>query len=111
MGKTTGKKANGKPAVLLSKVPSLRDICDALGFRNSKEQNAFTDFTHKWRKTYRTSDNRSGTDLIQWKLQKTQDDLTRMANTFLYGVGNGDKFWPQLEVPGDRLCFPDDEEK
>ncbi|KFY46828.1 hypothetical protein V495_02230 [Pseudogymnoascus sp. VKM F-4514 (FW-929)] len=106
-----GKKANKKPTVLLSKVPSLRDICDALGFRNSKEQNAFTDFTHKWRKTYRTSDNRSGTDLIQWKLPKTQDDLTRMANTFLHGVGTGEKFWPQLETPGDRLCFPDDEEK
>ncbi|KFZ03635.1 hypothetical protein V502_10782 [Pseudogymnoascus sp. VKM F-4520 (FW-2644)] len=106
-----GKKANGKPTVLLSKVPSLRDICDALGFRNSKEQSAFTDFTHKWRKTYRTSDNRSGTDLIQWKLPKTQDDLTRMANTFLHGVGTGERFWPQLENPGDRLCFPDDEEK
>ncbi|KFY77954.1 hypothetical protein V499_02788 [Pseudogymnoascus sp. VKM F-103] len=106
-----GKKANRKPTVLLSKVPSLRDICDALGFRNSKEQNAFTDFSHKWRKTYRTSDNRSGTDLIQWKLQSTQDDLTRMANTFLHGVGTGEKFWPHLENPGDRLCFPDDEEK
>jgi hypothetical protein len=87
-----------KPTVLLSKV---RDICDALGFRNSKEQSAFTDITHKWHKIYRTSDGRSGTDLIQWKLPKTQDDLTRI----------GEKFWPHLENPEDRLCFPDDTEK
>jgi hypothetical protein len=104
------KKPKGQPAVLLSKVPPLRDICDALGFRNSKDANTFTDFTHKWRKTYRTDDNRLGTDLVDWKLPRTQDDLARMADTFLHGVGIGEKFWPHLDDPGDRLCFPDDEE-
>ncbi|OBT59849.1 hypothetical protein VE03_10669 [Pseudogymnoascus sp. 23342-1-I1] len=34
-----------------------------------------------------------------------------MAASFLHEVGTGEKFWPQLENPGDRLCFPNDEEK
>lgn len=60
---------------------------------------------------YRTSDGRPGTDLIEWKTPKTQDELNRMAETFIHDAGNGERFWPVLENPGDRLCFSEDEDK
>lgn len=69
-----GEKQNGKPSVLLSKVPRLSDICDALGFPNPQKAYAFGVFTHKLRKTYTTADRRPGTNLARWKDPKTQSD-------------------------------------
>lgn len=88
-------KRSKKPAVTLSKVPSVKEICERLGFQHAslKDTNAFTDATHAWRKSYKTSNGTAGTELLLWNELSVQLDLTIMAERFLEDKGNGERFW------------------
>jgi hypothetical protein len=92
---TSSGKGSKKPAVTLSKVPSVRELLERLGFQHAslKDTNAFTEATHAWRKSYRTTNGTSGTDLLFWNESPVQIDLTVMAERFLEDKSNGERFW------------------
>jgi len=88
------KKAQ-KPAVALSKVPSVKELCEQLGFQRAsiKEMDVFLEATRTWRKTYKTSDDSPGSDLLRWNDPIVQLELRWMAEDFVRDNGNGDRFW------------------
>jgi hypothetical protein len=93
-------KTSTKPTVALSKVPSVKELCERLGFQHAslKETNSFIDASHAWRKSYKTSDGTAGTALLRWNEASVQLDLKTMAERFLEDKGNEDKqnaerFW------------------
>jgi hypothetical protein len=97
----SSSKTSKKPAVALSKVPSVKVLCEDLGFQHAllKDINKFIDAAHAWRKSYRTSDGTPGTQLLQWNQPAVQLDLKTMAERFLENNANaenernGDRFW------------------
>ena len=117
----SSSKTSKKPAVALSKVPSVKELCEKLGFQHAslKETNTFIDASHSWRKSYRTSDGTSGTQLLQWNQPSVQLDLTTMAERFLENNGNvenernGDRFWSQTRSwnHDSDIQYPEDREK
>jgi hypothetical protein len=108
-------KVPKKPAVALSKVPSVKELCERLGFQRAslKDTNAFMDATHTWRKSYRTSGGTPGTELLLWNQLPVQSDLTIMAERFLEDRKNGDRFWsPARDWNHDSdVQYPEDRAK
>jgi hypothetical protein len=101
-----------KPAVALSKVPSVKELCDRLGFERAspRETSVFTDTTHAFRKSYRTSDGGDGANLTDWNSLFVQQELSEMAINFLEQSGNGERFWSnsrRWKDDGD-LTYPED---
>lgn len=103
-----------RPSIALSKVPSVKELCELLGFQHAslKDTIKFTDATHAWRKSHRTSDGNLASELLLWNQPSVQMHLTEMAGKFL-DDGNGDRFWSpnrswsshqedELEYPQDR---------
>lgn len=86
-------------SVLLSNVPSTRDICDELGFHGSKAKNNLSDFAHKMRKAYTTRDGRPGTKLLNWNSITEQEELKMMAEAFL-SEAKKEEFWSSLKGLG-----------
>lgn len=95
--------ANGKPSLLLSKIPPARDICDSLGFYGSKANSNLSEFARKWRKDYVGSCGRLGTEILDWNSE--QKDLKIMAEAFLSTVRK-EEFWSS--VKGDSECHSDE---
>lgn len=102
-----------KRSVPSSKVPSVNELCELLGFQNApaKETNSFIEALRVWRKSYITSSGRPATDLLDWNCTEDQLDLEETAQGFLNKDVNGDTFWspsrtwidaPDLEFPEDR---------
>jgi hypothetical protein len=105
---STMQPPSGEKKLLLSKVPSIKELCDNLGIldTNGKSANPFLDTIHYWRRTYKTLNNKEGSKLTLWNDKGTQEDLRRMAQKFV--ESHHEKFWPQ----GARgLQYPDDNEK
>lgn len=101
-----------KPAVALSQVPSVKELCNKLGFERATqaETTVFTDTTHAFRKSYRCSNGSTGSSLTEWNSISVQQELTAMAMAFLADRGNGERFWSDLrrwKDDGD-LTYPED---
>ena len=106
-------KVPKKPTVALSKVPSVKELCERLGFQHAslKETNAFLDATHTWRKAYRIGGGGTpGTELLLWNQLSVQSDLTIMAELFLVDRDNGDRFWSPTRSwnHDDDVQYPED---
>lgn len=105
-----------KPAVALSKVPSIKELCELLGLQHAslKDTNTFMDSTRAWRKTYQPSSGRLATSLLHWNQASDQYDLKEMAEAFIDNkVGdkvNGEIFWSPSRSwsHGSELQFPED---
>jgi hypothetical protein len=101
-----------KPAVALSNVPSVKELCDRLGFESAsqKETSAFTDATHSFRKSYKTSDGGAGVNLTNWYATDVQQELAAMAVKFLDDCGNGGRFWSSSRrwKEYEDMTYPDD---
>ncbi|KAF4626424.1 hypothetical protein G7Y89_g11735 [Cudoniella acicularis] len=105
--------SSSKPSVSLSKVPSVKELCELLGFQYAslKDTNTFMELTRAWRKSYQTSSGRPATDLLSWNQSSDQLDLEEMAQKFIDDRGNGDRFWSPNRSwnHGDSdLHFPED---
>jgi hypothetical protein len=101
-----------KSAVALSKVPSIKELCDSLGFERASpiETSVFTDTTHAFRKSYKCSNGSAGSDLTEWYSISVQQELAAMAMKFLTEKGNGERFWSdsrRWKGDGD-LTYPED---
>jgi hypothetical protein len=96
----------------LSKVPSVKELCDRLGFERASpiETSVFTDTTHAFRKSYRTSNGNPGSNLIDWYSTEVQQELSTMAMNFLEQGGNGVRFWSDSRrwKDMDDLTWPED---
>ena len=104
---------NSKPSISLSKVPSVKELCELLGFQHAslKDTNAFMEATHFWRKSYKTRSGHAASQLILWNESSVQLDLEEMAQKFIEDKGNGDRFWSpdrswnhdfDLQMPDDK---------
>lgn len=84
-----------KPDVALSQVPSVKELCNRLGFQRATqtETTVFTDATHMFRRSYKCSDGTAGSDLTDWNSPRVQQELAAMAMAFLAARGNGELFW------------------
>jgi hypothetical protein len=100
-----------KPSITLSKVPSVKELCDRLGFENasSKVITHFTDSTHNWRKHFKTPGGVKGATLIDWSKPQVQEDLYNMAMKYL-DSGYGQKYWtgPKDWNPEPDFRYPED---
>ena len=95
-----------KPSVLLSKIPSTRDLCDILGFYGTEAKNDLCDFSRKWRMAYTTRSGCPGTKLLNWKFE--QEELKIMAQAFLSDVVEKE-FWSNRKG-GDSISNSSNEE-
>jgi hypothetical protein len=109
---TTSSIPIDKPAVALSKVPSVKELCELLGFQRAslKETNVFVQATHAWRKSYKTDHGEAGGTLLSWKSPAVQRDLRQMAEGFLNHNDKGVQFWGPSRPWGQLsdLHFPED---
>jgi hypothetical protein len=101
-----------KPVVALSQVPSVKELCNRLGFERATpaETTVFTDTTHAFRKSYKRPNGSAGSSLTDWNSISVQQELTAMAMAFLADGGNGERFWSdsrRWKDDGD-LTYPDD---
>ena len=105
-------KGSRKPAVPVSKVPSVRELCELLGFQRAslKDTNIFMDTAHNWRKSYTTSNGQPATQLLLWNQSSVQIELQAMAEKFLEDEGNGERFWSSSRTwsQDSDLQFPED---
>jgi hypothetical protein len=88
-------KKSQKPSVALSKVPSVKGLCEQLGFQRAsiKDTDTFMDATRAWRRSYKTSKNLPAGDLLRWNDPVVQSELKEMATKFLETGDNGEQFW------------------
>jgi hypothetical protein len=95
--KEQGRK---KPAMRLSNVPPINDLCDKLGFQHASFGivDDFTDRLHMFRKNYKTSGGTPGAELKDWNLAAIQHELSTMALKFLDEAGNGNRFWSETRT-------------
>jgi hypothetical protein len=101
-----------KPAMRLSNVPPVKELCDKLGFQraSSRKVDNFMDMVHIFRKNYKTAGGTPGAELKDWNLATVQHELSIMASKFLDEAGNGDRFWSETRTwkkDGD-FNYPDD---
>jgi hypothetical protein len=101
-----------KPAIALSNIPPVKELCEKLGFRraSSRQESDFIDTTHAFRKKYKTPAGTPGSELTDWNLVTVQHELFTMAMKFLDEAGNGERFWSVSRTwkeDGD-LHYPDD---
>jgi hypothetical protein len=100
-----------KPILALSKVPSVEELCNLLGFKNATpmESSVFTATVHAFRKSYATSDGRSGVDLVDW--YNRQEELGVMAVAFV--ETHGYRFWSNSRrwMGEDDVTYPKDKNK
>lgn len=80
--------------VLSSNIATTLDICNSLGFRNSKAGSDLYYFSLNWLKTYTTSGGCSGTRLFNWKCE--QEELKFMAEAFLFDAEK-EGFWSRVK--------------
>src|SRR5690349_600060 len=89
--------SNKKPSILLSKIPSTRDLCDFLGFYGTKAKNDLCDFSRKWRMAYTIKSGCLGIKLLNWKFE--QEELKIRAQAFLSDVVK-EGFWSNQKRGG-----------
>ena len=106
------RPARKKPAIPLSNVPPVKELCEKLGFQHalSRQVTDFVDTTRAFRKNYRTSNGTPGTELTDWNQGTIQHELFTMAIKFLDEARNGVRFWSDTRPwseDGD-LNYPED---
>jgi len=110
-----GPKSLQTPSLLASKIPAIENLHDLLGFHGAslKEMDSFKDTAHLWRKSYKTSDGKAASDLLNWKEPLIQQQLTEAAEKFLDNDGNGERFWSanRAWIQDSDLQFPADRER
>jgi hypothetical protein len=108
----TSPKRSKKPSITLSKIPSVKELFERLGFQHAsvKDENSFHDATHAWRKAFKTSSGRLGPELILWNSPDVQIDLTEMAERFLKDGNNAERFWSPIRSwnHDSDLQYPED---
>jgi len=82
-------------SVPLSKVPSVRQLCELLGIQHAslKDSTVFMDTVLAFRKTSTTSNGSPVIKLLDWNSQSVQNDLRSAAVKFLDENDNGHRFW------------------
>lgn len=111
--KSTQKRSQ-KPAVSLSKVPSIKEICESLGFQSAsiKDTDKFLDTIRAFRKSYQFTPGVTTTDLLRWNDAAIQGELKNMAELFLKDGDNGDVYWgSKRHWYSLGLQYPDDSDK
>lgn len=100
-----------KPAMQLSNVPLLKELCNKLGFQCalSRTVDDFINVVYIFRKNYKTSDSIPGIELKDWNIAAVQNELSIIASTFLDEAGNGDRFWFETRAwkEDDDFNYPD----
>jgi len=100
-----------------SNIPKVTKLRELLGFQDqsSDRSKIFNDKLRAFRREYRTSSGKPGTELHVWRSKEGQLELSRMVTTFL--LDNGQIFWPdtpnnsrageprQLQYPQDKLRY------
>jgi hypothetical protein len=84
-----------RPTVSLSKVPSVKTLCEDLGIQHAslKDSTVFMDAIHAFRKSCTTSNGSLVATLVDWNLPSEQKELRKAAVKFLDDNGNGLRFW------------------
>jgi len=79
-----------------SSIPKVTKLRELLGFQDQSSDHSkiFNDKLRAFRREYRTSSGRPGTDLHDWRSRDGQSELSQMVNEFL--VDNGQFFWPTI---------------
>ncbi|KAG4427804.1 hypothetical protein IFR05_016713 [Cadophora sp. M221] len=111
--KSTQKRSQ-KPAVSLSKVPSIKEICESLGFQSAsiKDTDKFLDTTRAFRKSYQITPGVTTADLLRWNDAAIQCELRNMAELFLKDGDNGDVYWGTKRYwYSSGLQYPDDSDR
>lgn len=107
-------KVKQKPLIPLSKVPSVGELCELLGFQSAsiKDTEKFVDTTRAWRKSYKPVSNMTKNDLLRWNEVAVQAELKVMAEKFLGNAENGQRFWGTGRTwLCEEIQFPEDDEK
>lgn len=109
------------PSVPLSKVPSVKQLSELLGFQRAsvKDEKLFMDSTIQWRKLFTMSDGRPATELLDWNSPSVQSDLRTVAETFILQKEknekneNGIRFWSPSRAWAQEsdLMYPNDKER
>jgi len=91
---TPGKRTKNR-TIPITKVPSIKELCERLGFQHAslKDTSTFVEASHAWRKSYITSSGVAGTELLLWKDPDVQFNLREMSEKFLEVSNNGEAFW------------------
>ena len=104
-----------KPSIPLSKVPSVKQLCELLGFQHAslKDTNTFMEETRTWRKSHKANSGRDASKLLRWNDAEDQLDLEEMAEKFIDHKGNGERFWSKMRSwnHDSNLQFPEDRAK
>ncbi|KAH8597455.1 hypothetical protein B0O99DRAFT_617516 [Bisporella sp. PMI_857] len=107
-------KRSTKPSVSVTKIPSIKALCEALGFQHAslKDTNLFMAASHAWRKSFVTSTGKPGINLLAWNKPQVQIDLKEMAEGFVERSNNGERYWGTGrnwdQDQGSDIVFPDD---
>jgi hypothetical protein len=105
--------APSKPSVPLSRIPSVYELTELLGFHHApaKETNTFVESARSWRKACQSSSIQDASELLNWNQVSNQLHLEEMAVDFLDKAGNGERFWSpgrswnhdsEVQYPEDR---------
>jgi len=88
-------KRSKKPATSVTKIPSIKMLCDGLGFQHadSKCTATFMSALHSWRKTFKSSSGFDGPELLSWNDPGVQRDLMEMSEGFVRDSNNGERYW------------------
>ena len=76
-------------------IPNVKLLCEELGFPESVEATKyFKESCRTWTDNYRTSSDRSGKELTEWKAPITKQELHSMSLSYL--EAHGHDFWPPV---------------
>ncbi|KAH7395642.1 hypothetical protein BKA64DRAFT_63542 [Cadophora sp. MPI-SDFR-AT-0126] len=107
-------KKSPKPAVSLSKVPSIKELLEPLGFQSApiKDTDKFLESTRTFRKSYQGQAVNANVNLLQWNDPIVQSEYRNMAKLFLADDDNGDRYWGSKRFwYSTGLQYPDDSER
>jgi hypothetical protein len=78
-----------------TKIPSVNQLYEDLGMGTAplKTRSAFHKAALEWRKSYKTSNGRIATELLDWQDSTSQQDFRMLAEEFLENKRNGERFW------------------
>ncbi|PVH76070.1 hypothetical protein DL98DRAFT_642396 [Cadophora sp. DSE1049] len=108
------QKKSQKPAVSLSKVPSIKELLEPLGFQSAsiKDTDKFLETTRAFRKSYQGPAGSTNVFLLQWNEPLVQCEYRNMAKIFLEDDDNGDRYWGSKRYwYSAGLQYPDDSDR
>lgn len=105
---------NKKPSIASSKIPSVGELCEVLGFRHAslKEIDMFLETTRSFRKLYKSSTDMPADDLLRWNEPAVQTELRSISEKFVAHAANGERFWGVDRAwSSTEVRFPEDAER